>query len=214
VEKHPGLRAGVAVAGADRSSTARLACRRSRWSLLPLAHPAASLWSAARVGTFTGTAVPVQDVLTDDELAGIVDLFGALRRPELAEAVSELAYRRGTEPPDAGAAVEAALSAFVLVAVPEEGELLAVGPAAFPTLPEGAEDLPHILDVEPRSVDRERVGRVAERRLRGDAARAVATGDADRIAAIRDVTYDLEAWAPIELAELRGRLDDAVDGTN
>ncbi|PSQ36053.1 hypothetical protein BRD11_01810 [Halobacteriales archaeon SW_12_69_24] len=145
----------------------------------------------------------------------MVDLFGALRRPELAEAVSELAYRRGAVPPDAGAAVEAALSAFVLVAVPDEdGELLAVGPAAFPTLPEGAEDLPHILDVEPRSVDRERVGRVAEKRLRGDAARAVAAGDADRIAALRDITYDLEAWAPVELADLRGRLDEAADGTN
>jgi hypothetical protein len=155
-------------------------------------------------------------VLTDDELAGVVDLFGALRRPELAEAVSELAYRRGAEPPDVDGAVEAALSAFVLVAVPADGdgELLAVGPTAFPTLPEGAEDLPHILDVEPRSIDRERVGRVAEERLRGEAARAVDAGDDDRAAALRDVTYDLEAWAPVALETLRGRLDDALDGTN
>ncbi|PSP66127.1 hypothetical protein BRC85_12090 [Halobacteriales archaeon QS_1_69_70] len=154
-------------------------------------------------------------MLTDDELAGIVDLFGALRRPELSTAVSELAYRRGAEPTDVDAAVEAACSAFVLVAVPgEEGELLAVGPTAFPTLPDGAEDLPHILDVEPRSVDRERVGRTAEERLRGEAARAVAAGDADRIATLRDVTYDLEAWAPVALDTLRERLDAAAEGTN
>ncbi len=151
-------------------------------------------------------------MFTEDELAGIVDLFGALRRAELTEAASELAYRRGADPPDVD--VDALLSAFVLVAVPaDDGELLAVGPAAFPTLPEGAEDLPHILDVEPRSVDRERVGRVAEERLRGEAARAVAAEDADRIAELRDVTYDLEAWAPVELETLRGRLDDALDGT-
>jgi hypothetical protein len=155
-------------------------------------------------------------VLTDDELAGIVDLFGALRRPELAAAVSELAYRRGEDPPDVEEAVETACSAYVLVAVPDEGEreLLAVGPGAFPTLPEGAEDLPHILDVEPRSLDRAPVGRVAEERLRADAARAVAAGDRDRIATLRDVTYELEAWAPVALERLRGRLDDALDGTN
>ena len=154
-------------------------------------------------------------MLTDDELAGIVDLFGALRRPELSAAVSELAYRRGAEPPDVDAAVEAARSSFVLVAVPgEEGELVVVGPAAFPTLPDGAEDLPHILDVEPRSVDRGRVGRAAEERLRGEAARAVAAGDPARIAALRDVTYDLEAWAPVALGMLRARLDAAADATN
>ena len=154
-------------------------------------------------------------MLTDDELAGIIDLFGALRRPELSAAVSELAYRQGSEPPDVDAAVEAARSSFVLLAVPgEEGQLLAVGPAAFPTLPDGAEDLPHILDVEPRSVDRDRVGRAAEERLRGEAARAVAAGDADRIAALRDVTYDLEAWAPVALDTLRARLDAAAEGTN
>jgi len=152
-------------------------------------------------------------VLTADELAGLVDLFGALRRAELSAAVSELAYRRGVDAPDVDATVDEALSGFVLVAVPaDDGELFAVGPAAFPELPEGAEDLPHILDVESRSVDRERVGRVAEERLRGEAARAVAAGDADRIAALRDVTYDVEAWAPVDLETLRGRLDDAVEG--
>ena len=166
----------------SRRSTSRLACRRSLRSLLPLAHPSALPGSrftsftvrpfgglppvgrpgrTARVGTFTAAPLAAPDVLTDDELAGIIDLFGALRRPELSAAVSELAYRQGSEPPDVDAAVEAARSSFVLLAVPgEEGQLLAVGPAAFPTLPDGAEDLLHILDVEPRSASDGRVTRL------------------------------------------------------
>ena len=153
-------------------------------------------------------------MFTTDELAGVVDLFGALRRSELETALSELAYRRGGEPP--AGLIDGALEAFVLVAFEGETgeELLAPGPAAFPTLPEGAEDLPHILDVEERSVDRERVGRAAEERLRAAAARAVADGDADRAAELLDVSYDLESWAPIDLAGLRDRLDDARDETN
>ena len=153
-------------------------------------------------------------MFTTDELAGVVDLFGALRWSELETALSELAYRRGGEPP--AGLIDGALEAFVLVAFKGETgeELLAPGPAAFPTLPEGAEDLPHILDVEERSVDRERVGRAAEERLRAAAARAVADGDADRAAELLDVSYDLESWAPIDLAGLRDRLDDARDETN
>jgi len=153
-------------------------------------------------------------VFTTDELAGIVDLFGALRRSELEAALSELAYRRGGEPPTGR--LDEAHEAFLLVAFESEAgeELLAPGPAAFPTLPEGAEDLPHILDVEARDVDRERVARAAERRLRGDAARAVAAGDTDRITDLRDVTYDVEASGGVDLEPLRGRLDDAADGTN
>lgn len=156
-------------------------------------------------------------MFTPDELAGIVDLFGALTREELAEALSELAYRRGEETPDETIeeALEEALDAFALVAF-ETGdeELLAPGPAAFPTLPEGAEDLPHILDVDSRSVDREAVGRAAEERLRGAAARAVAAGDDDRTAELLDISYDLEAWAPVDLTEVRDRLDGGADGTN
>ena len=153
-------------------------------------------------------------MFTTDELAGVVDLFGALRWSELETALSELAYRRGGEPP--AGLIDGTLEAFVLVAFEGETgeELLAPGPAAFPTLPEGAEDLPHILDVEERSVDRERVGRAAEERLRAAAARAVADGDADRAAELLDVSYDLESWAPIDLAGLRDRLDDARDETN
>ena len=157
-----------------------------------------------------------------DDLAGIVDLFGALTREELEAALSELAYRRDEDVPEG--AVDEALEAFALVAfedgevAPDEdaeaAELLAAGPAAFPTLPEGAEDLPHILDVESRDVDRAAVGRAAEERLRAEAARAVSSGDAARAAELLDVSYDLEAWAPVTLDAVRERLDAARDVTN
>ncbi|HKJ58707.1 MAG TPA: hypothetical protein VKA37_05725, partial [Halobacteriales archaeon] len=92
----------------------------------------------------------------------------------------------------------------------QEPELLASGPTALPRLPEGGEDLPHLVDVEGRTVDREALGRAAHARLRGDAARAVNDGDEARIATLLDVCYDLETWAPVETAELRDQLDEAL----
>lgn len=154
-----------------------------------------------------------ETVFTPDDLAGIVDLFGALTREELSEALSELAYRQGDEVPED--AVDDAIDAFALVEFERDGEtLLAPGPAAFPTLPDGAEDVPHILDVDSRVVDRDAVGRAAEERLRTEAARAVAHGDGERAAELLDVSYDLEAWTPVDLAGVRDRLDDARDDTN
>lgn len=174
-----------------------------------------------------------------DELAGVADLFGALTREELGTAFHDLAARSGDDF-DADAlddAVEEALDGYYLVAV-ERGEvdgagvegaevdgsgdgtgdrdgsedrvLLASGPTALPRLPDGGEDLPHLVDVDHRSVDREALGRAAHVRLRGDAARAVADDDGDRIATLLDVCYDLEAWAPVETAELRDQLDGAL----
>ncbi|MFQ3318475.1 MAG: hypothetical protein ACI8UR_000415 [Natronomonas sp.] len=153
-------------------------------------------------------------MFTPDDLAGIVDLFGALTRGELAEALSELAYRQGADVPED--AIDDAIDAFALVAFErgdESEELLAPGPAAFPTLPDGAEDLPHILDVESRGIDRAAVGRAAEERLRVEAAQAVAAGDTERADELLDVSYDLEAWGGVDLGSVRERLD-AADGTN
>ena len=89
--------------------------------------------------------------------------------------------------------------------------VLAAGPTAFPSLPEGAEDLPHIMDVPERAVDRERVSRAAEARLRTEAAQAVAAGDDERVQELLDVSYDLEAWGGVDLAGVRTRLDAARD---
>lgn len=155
--------------------------------------------------------------LSGDELAGITDLFGALSPPKLEEAVHELAFRRGTEfdPSAYEAAVQEAISVYQLVRIedPEESgsELIAPGPTAFPRLTEDAEDLPHILDVDRRELDRDTVGRQVEERFRGEAARAVADGDEDRMETLLDVSYDLETWAPVDIASVRDRLDAALE---
>ncbi|WP_435077246.1 DUF7109 family protein [Halococcus sp. AFM35] len=154
--------------------------------------------------------------LTHDELAGVIDLFGALSRTELVEAGEELAFKRGADFEDDN--VDAALAAYRLVSFDHDTiverdvdeRLLAAGPTAFPTLPEGAEDLPHILDVEMRTPDRAALGAVVEERFRADAARAVSDDDRERIQRLLDVSYDLETWAPVELDGVRDRLDAAT----
>lgn len=154
-----------------------------------------------------------------DELAGVVDLFGALTRSELEDAVRELAFRRGVEfQPDAHRdAVADAVASFTLAVVEtpvvDAEEAVVVGPAAFATLPEHGVDLPHIVDVAERAPDRAAVGRQVEQRLRREAAQAVANGDVDRMQTLLDASYDLEAWAPVEVGEVRTRLTDALDGT-
>jgi hypothetical protein len=169
--------------------------------------------------------------LDGDALAGVVDLFGALTRAEVDRALAELAARRG-EPADAD--VAGAIETYHLVSVDAgavsgadgdaddgdgdgdatdpDADWLAVGPVAFPTLPPGAEDLPHVLDVERRTVDRAAVVDDVESRLRGDAARAVVADDVDRMYRLLDVTYDLETWATADVADVRARLDDALAG--
>ncbi len=155
--------------------------------------------------------------LTHDELAGVADLFGALTRSELTQAGRELAFKRG-EAFDGEDAIAEALTAYRLVAfepgraIEEVDEpLLAAGPTAFPVLPEGAEDLPHILAIEKRPLDSVALGEVVEERFRADAARAVSTDDRARIERLLDVSYDVEAWAPVELDGVRERLDAAVE---
>lgn len=182
--------------------------------------------------------------VSGDKLAGVVDLFDALTRTELCEALAELAFKAGEEhdPAAFDSAVDEALRSYHLVAVDDAGQvggaegtsdeggtsdgdassdgggsadpLLVPGPVAFPTLPEGATDLPHILDVPERSVAREAAGRAAEERFRADAASAVGAGDAERIATLLDVSYELEAWAPVDLDAARARLDAAAGETD
>ncbi|CCQ33252.1 hypothetical protein HLRTI_001883 [Halorhabdus tiamatea SARL4B] len=154
--------------------------------------------------------------LSPDDIAGVVDLFGALPPATLRAALAELAFKRGEDHDPATFAddVAAAVESYHLLELPGEEPLLVVGPVAFPTLPEGARDLPHILDAPDRSIDRDRLATAAERRFRRDAGQAVAAGDPDRIETLLSVSYELEAWAPVDLAETRDRLDDALEGTD
>ncbi|SDX56824.1 DUF7109 family protein [Halobellus clavatus] len=171
-----------------------------------------------------------------DELAGIVDLFGALTPAELERALSELAFKRGTDLADdaVAAAVDEAVRSYALVRYardaaaaadgdpardataaedgPGDRTLLAPGPAAFPTLPPNAEDLPHILAVDSRDVDRETAAEALAERFRADAARAASAGDDAEIRRLLDLTYDVAVWAEsIDIDDVRDRLDAALD---
>ena len=161
---------------------------------------------------------------TADELAGVVDLFGGLTRPELERALSEAAYRADGQSVDEDAleaAVEDALASFALVeyeraddgngADDADEPLLVAGPTAFPSVPDHAEDVPHILDVERRDLDREALGETAREEFRDAVEDALAAGDEDRLRHLLDVSYDIEAWAPIGLDDERDRLEDALE---
>jgi len=153
--------------------------------------------------------------VTGDELAGVVELFGGLTRAELAQGLAELAFKQGEEydPEAFEAVIDEAVAGYHLISL-EPGDVedtdapvLVAGPAAFPELPEGARDLVHILDVEERGIDRETAGRRAAERFRADAAQALDAGDDDRIATLIDVSYELETWGGVDLADVRDRLD-------
>ena len=148
--------------------------------------------------------------LSPDELAGVVDLFGGLTRAELASACVELAHKAGHDRERAAfeGDIDAALSGYYLVAV---DDVLVVGPTAFPELPDGGADLPHILDAAERSVPPEKRGAAAEKRFRREAASAVESDETDRITQLLDVSYELEVWGPVELGETRARLDAALE---
>ncbi len=159
---------------------------------------------------------------TQDELAGVVDLFGALTRSELSDALVELAFKQGkTVKEDAfEQAIADAVEGYFLVeyeptseAVTEEPTthtsaepLLTVGPTAFPTLPPNAEDLPHILDYETRAVDRDVVATQVKTRLQTEAEQAVDADQPDRAAMLLDVSYDVDAWAAVETDAIRQSL--------
>lgn len=167
---------------------------------------------------------------THDELAGVVDLFGALTRDELTAALTELAFKRGegTDEDAVETAVEAAIDAYALVAVDSDAlgsfnndafdqgdsiaeEFLVPGPTAFPSLPSAAEDLPHIMDVPRRTIDREAVGETVRDRLSREATAAVEASDRERAEQLLDISYDLEAWAPIAAEDVRAELDELLE---
>lgn len=160
-----------------------------------------------------------------DELAGVVDGFGGLTRAELRAALDDLAARAGTtiDHDELDAAIDDALDGYYLFelepAIAMSGQddgapddpLLVAGPAALPTLPAGGEDLPHLLDVDPRPIDRDAVAHTVESALRGAAAVAIDEADDDQAERLLDACYAIEAWAPVDLADAKAGLADLVD---
>ncbi len=156
----------------------------------------------------------MSDAFDPDELAGVVDLFGALTPSELESALEELAFKQGesVDPDAVTAAVDDAVASYAVVRYRDgDRTLLVPGPAAFPTLPPNAEDLPHILDVPDREVDHEAAGTAVADRLRADAAAAVDAGETATIRRLLDVTYDVEVWSDtVAVDDIRDRLDDTL----
>lgn len=144
-----------------------------------------------------------------DELAGIVDLFDGLTRTELEEAIEHVAARQGAtlDPEDLDERIERARWEYYLLAVEHDGAtLLVAGPAALPSLPNHAEDLPHMMEVPERAVDAEQLADAATERLTDDARDAISEGDRDRAEFLLDVCYDAETWGPVEVDGIRERL--------
>ncbi|NHN57865.1 MULTISPECIES: hypothetical protein [Halorussus] len=159
---------------------------------------------------------------TKDELAGVVDLFGGLTHDELEQGLVELAFKQGksVEREAFAAEIERAVESYYLVETEASGDggdeeraetVLVAGPAAFPTVPENGEDLPHIMDVPDREIDREGLGEAVAERLHEEARTVAAAGDPDRAQELLDVSYDLEAWAPVETDDVRETLDRAFE---
>lgn len=145
---------------------------------------------------------PADRVLTGDVLAGIAGLFGGLARPELREACTEVLYRaEGERVGDA--AIDAALGRAIdehRLHEVDGRDLVIPGPAAFPELPEFAEDLPVLLDVEEREVDRERAATDLVESLADEL--EAGAGPARR-RTIEQLSYDIEAWANVDASALR-----------
>jgi hypothetical protein len=163
-------------------------------------------------------------VFVPDELAGVLELFGALTESEFRRAVNEAAFRTGRDVDDdaLAARVNDATDSFHVVrvepdAVPrvvpslaEDDAAYVPGPRAWPEEPEGAADLPHILDVDPRDVNRDALAARVRQQLRARVEQAAAGGDADALQDLLDVTYDVETWAAVDLDDTRGLVDGAL----
>ena len=156
---------------------------------------------------------------TADELAGVVDLFGGLTRPELEQALSEAAFRADGQSVDESAleaAIDDALGTFALVEYErrvddERQPLLVAGPTAFPSVPEHAEDVPHILDIDRRRLDRDALGEQVYEQFVDAVETAVDAEKGDQLRQLLDVSYDVEAWAPVDLASERDRLEASLE---
>ncbi|SFS01971.1 hypothetical protein SAMN05216559_2577 [Halomicrobium zhouii] len=157
--------------------------------------------------------------VTADELAGVVDVFGTLTRSELSEALSELAFKRADELERPDDAIDDAVASYHLVGYdhPESGDggdaerLLVPGPTAFPEIPEGGADLPHIMDVPERDVDREALTAAVADRFREESVVAIRSDNPEFIDRLLDVSYELEVWGDVDVSGARDQLVEAQE---
>jgi len=157
---------------------------------------------------------------TADELAGVVDLFGGLTRGELERALTEIAFRADGQSVDDTAmdgAIDEAIDSYALIrydaptVTDVEDPLLVSGPTAFPRTPDHAEDVPHILGIEPRRLDRTALGAAVKARYEHDVDRALESPDELDPDHLIDIGYDIDAWAPVDTSAERRRLAQAIE---
>ena len=146
--------------------------------------------------------------LSLDEIAGIVDIFGGLTNGELNTAMEEIAFRRDDSPVSQSwldQKIEQATEEGILVRQEShDPPLLCVGPVAFPVEPDGAEDLPYILDIPERTVDRESLANELLQNMEADISDTMSSNQ--RTAYI-ELSYDIETWSGVDTSQLRDALD-------
>ena len=150
---------------------------------------------------------------TLDELVGAVDLFGGLSREELIGGFEDIGARMGGDV-DINALnlrIDEAIEKYYLIEVADQG-LLVAGPSALPELPEGGEDLPHLILVGEREINREELEKGVAERLGKEVEIAIFEKDRNQIESLLDVCYDLEMWAGVDVDGIRKKLERIIDG--
>tara|TARA_A100001037_G_scaffold305549_1_gene346142 strand:- start:1937 stop:2416 length:480 start_codon:yes stop_codon:yes gene_type:complete len=150
---------------------------------------------------------------TLDELVGAVDLFGGLSREELVGGFQDIGARMGDDVDIKvlNLRIDEAIEKYYLVEVADRG-LLVAGPSALPELPEGGEDLPHLILVGEREINREELEKGVAERLGKEVEIAIFEKDRNQIESLLDVCYDLEMWAEVDVDGIRKKLERIIDG--
>lgn len=150
--------------------------------------------------------------LTLDELAGAVDLFGGLTREELIQGCEDICARSG-EVIDfefINDKIENAIKKYYLVELKERG-LLVIGPVALPKLPEGGEDLPHLIQVENRLINKKEIEKIVFERMEEEIKVNSFEEDLESLERLLDICYDIEIWSSGGIEEARKALEKRVD---
>ena len=149
---------------------------------------------------------------TLDELVGAVDLFGGLSREELVGGFQDIGARMGDDVDIKvlNLRIDEAIEKYYLVEVADRG-LLVAGPSALPELPEGGEDLPHLILVGEREINREELEKGVAERLGKEVEIAIFEKDRNQIESLLDVCYDLEMWAGVDIDGIRKKLERIID---